>query len=217
MLFEFSQRASLSSYAAALGCTLSDSHSELVRTHNINRPHALPSDRHWILQLQPQQQSSNLVVASMVKWCWVPGARREKGEQPSTVAERDKLLDKYFSGVIKSGRFLVPADSWIETYQSDSNPHSRHRVAYRDKRPMFFAALSNHVVGDPSAERDGFVIVVGTSSKFDQKDRARPILLEGDAALKWMDKKFKYQDAIRIAQETDILIDDLTAVSVLAS
>jgi putative SOS response-associated peptidase YedK len=210
MLCEFSQRASLSSYATGLGCTISEQHSELVRTHNINRPHALPSDRHWLLQLQ----SPNVVIGSMVKWCWLPGAGREKGETPSIVAERDKLMDKYFSGVIKSGRFLVPIDHWTEVYPPDSNPQLRHRIAYRNKRPMYLAALSNHVIGDPNAERDGFVIVIGNSTKFEEKKLARPILLEGDAALNWMDKKFKYQDAIRIVQDCDVFSDKLSATSI---
>ncbi|WP_462382074.1 SOS response-associated peptidase [Pseudomonas sp. Marseille-QA0892] len=91
----------------------------------------------------------------------------------------------YFRGIWKTGRCLVPADSWYEWKRDpDSTAKQPYLIRLRSDEPMFFAGIGQFT----GAENDGFVIVTANSDEgmVDIHDR-RPIVLDRDAAQEWLD------------------------------
>lgn len=90
----------------------------------------------------------------------------------------------YFRGIWKTGRCLVPADSWYEWKRiPETTAKQPYLIRLRSDEPMFFACIGQFT----GAENDGFVIITANSEEgmVDIHDR-RPVVLGPDAAQEWL-------------------------------
>ncbi|WP_394777888.1 SOS response-associated peptidase family protein [Undibacterium sp.] len=194
MFCGFSQTKSLSFYADQLDVDLIAVEG-MQAADPINKGFAAPGARHWLLQMIDAKH----LAAVNVKWCWQSGVDRDKGEEASITANRSQLQDRFYAGLMRSGRVVVPADGWF-----DSSLHEGFKPALNCKRSgqaMFLPALSNHVFGDPNSDRDGFVIIVSAPGKLKGSESERPVVLNRAEALTWMSRNISHQQALRMIQE----------------
>ncbi|WP_462383333.1 SOS response-associated peptidase [Pseudomonas sp. Marseille-QA0892] len=124
-------------------------------------------------------------VFAMTPWGYAP---HWAGKRPPSINARVETAatKPYFCGIWKSGRCLVPADSW---YEWKRDPHSDkvkqpYLIHLKSDQPMFFAGIGQFT----GSEHDGFVIVTADSDEgmVDIHDR-RPVVLPPDVAREWLD------------------------------
>ena len=74
---------------------------------------------------------------------WSYQARWAKGKVPVTINARlDKLDNRYWRGLLKSGRALVPASGWYEWTGEKGSKQPWH-IHRKDGAPLFMLALAN--------------------------------------------------------------------------
>lgn len=112
------------------------------------------------------------------------------GKVPITINARiEKLSNRYWSGLLKKGRAIVPADGWYEWTGEKGKKQAWH-VHLKSHAPMFIAALAPPAPG-PVREHPseaGFVLVTADAQggMVDVHDR-RPVVLSARDAALWLD------------------------------
>jgi len=122
------------------------------------------------------------LVCEDVHWGYQPFWA--KGKIPVAInTRREKISGKYWAGLLKIGRVIVPADGWYEWTgeKGEKQPWHIHR---EDRGALFFAGLAG--VTHPDDEHKpagGFTIVTDDAQggMVDVHDR-RPIVLNADDA-----------------------------------
>lgn len=114
------------------------------------------------------------------------------------------LTGRYFRHMFRGGRVIIPAGGWYE-WTLENGKKQPWYIARRKDQPIFMAGLSNYRPDEPEANQQkvevGFVIVTRDceGGMVDIHDR-RPVVLESDDALLWLDPETPVEKAAHIAQ-----------------
>ncbi|MFP5392023.1 MAG: SOS response-associated peptidase [Gammaproteobacteria bacterium] len=118
------------------------------------------------------------------------------GKVPITINARiEKLSNRYWSGLVKKGRAIVPADGWYE-WTGEKGKKQPWHVHLKTREPMFIAALLAPGPIHEHAAEAGFVLITADAEggMVDVHDR-RPIVLTAEDAQLWLDPDFATRDA----------------------
>lgn len=132
---------------------------------------------------------------------WSYQARWAKGKVPVTINARlDKLDNRYWRGLLKSGRALVPASGWYEWTGEKGSKQPWH-IHRKDGAPLFMLALANFGSFTENRAEAGFVIVTDDASggMLDIHDR-RPVVLDAQDAGRWLDPALSSEEALALAR-----------------
>lgn len=115
-------------------------------------------------------------------------------------ARLEKISNRYWCPLLRSGRAIVPASGWYEwTGEKGSRqPWHIHRAS---GEPLFIAALANFGPFKEYRCESGFVLVTADSvgGMLDVHDR-RPIVFGADDAALWMDPSLGHAQAELLAR-----------------
>jgi len=142
---------------------------------------------------------------------WGYQARWAKGKVPVTINARlDKLDNRYWRGLLKSGRALVPASGWYEWTGEKGSKQPWH-IHRKDGAPLFMLALANFGSFTENRAEAGFVIVTDDASggMLDIHDR-RPVVLDAQDAGRWLDPALSSEDALALARSAALPPDAFT-------
>jgi len=142
---------------------------------------------------------------------WSYQARWAKGKVPVTINARlDKLDNRYWRGLLKSGRALVPASGWYEWTGEKGSKQPWH-IHRKDGAPLFMLALANFGSFTENRAEAGFVIVTDDASggMLDIHDR-RPVVLDAQDAGRWLDPALSSEDALALARSAALPPDAFT-------
>ncbi|UGQ49193.1 SOS response-associated peptidase [Massilia endophytica] len=134
-------------------------------------------------------------------WGYRPQWALAKGLPIANHARRDKLLKGYWSGLLKRGRVIVPADGWYEWTgpRNDRQPWHIHR---QDRRPLYMAGVA--CFGPEGAEpaSTGFALVTDDAQGglLDVHGR-RPVVFTAEDAATWLDPATPPELAEQLARE----------------
>jgi putative SOS response-associated peptidase YedK len=132
---------------------------------------------------------------------WSYQARWAKGKVPVTInARMDKLDNRYWRGLLKKGRALVPASGWYEWTGEKGSKQPWH-IHRKDGAPLFMLALANFGSFTENRAEAGFVIVTDDASggMLDIHDR-RPVVLDAQDAERWLDPELSSEEALMLAR-----------------
>ncbi len=110
------------------------------------------------------------------------------GKVPVTINARiEKLSNRYWAGLLKKGRAIVPADGWYE-WTGEKGKKQPWHVHLKTHEPMFIAAIAAPGPVREHAAEAGFVLVTADAEggMVDVHDRRPIVLTAADAAL-WLD------------------------------
>ena len=121
-----------------------------------------------------------------VHWGYRSTWAEASGKIPMAINTRlDKIANRYWKPLLKTGRAIVPAQGWYEWTgeKGAKQPWHIHRV---DQAPLYLAALFGQGSED-SKMANGFTIVTAAAEGglLDVHDR-RPIVLSAADAAMWM-------------------------------
>jgi len=121
-----------------------------------------------------------------VHWGYRSTWAEASGKIPMAINTRlDKIGNRYWKPLLKSGRAIVPANGWYEWTgeKGSKQPWHIHRV---DRAPLYLAALVGNG-NDESKTAGGFTIVTAAAEGglLDVHDR-RPVVLRAEDAAMWM-------------------------------
>jgi putative SOS response-associated peptidase YedK len=102
-------------------------------------------------------------------------------------ARLEKLGNRYWSGLLATGRAIVPADGWYEWTGEKGRKQPWH-IHLKTRAPLFLAALASPTPARGHAAEGGFVLVTADAEggMVDVHDRRPVVLTAFDAAL-WLD------------------------------
>ena len=115
---------------------------------------------------------------------------------------REKITGKYWAGLLKIGRVIVPADGWYEWTgeKGEKEPWHIHRA---NGGALYFAGLAGTTRPDDEHKpAGGFTIVTDDAQggMVDVHDR-RPIVFTADDAKTWLDLATSPEQAEQMARE----------------
>jgi putative SOS response-associated peptidase YedK len=140
-----------------------------------------------------------------VNWGYRPSWAAEKGLSITINARIEKAATgPYFKSLWKSGRSIVPADSWYEWTGKKGHKQPWY-IRLKTDRPMFLAAITNYRPDKEPTEGTGFVIVTAAAEAglVDVHDR-RPVVLAPEDAQIWMDNDFSPEQAEQLARTASL-------------
>lgn len=189
MCGRFDQSQSARNYANALGWLDAVFDSSSMPAHNVP-----PGTYRPVLHIQDGARRVDDVY-------WSYRARWAKGKVPVTInARMDKLTNRYWRGLLKSGRALVPAEGWYEWTgeKGHKQPWYIHR---KDGAPLFMLALANFGPFTEDRAEAGFVLVTDDAAggMLDIHDR-RPVVLDARDGASWLDPALSSQEALEFAR-----------------
>lgn len=149
----------------------------------------------------------SLAVIDDVYWGYQASWVKTRGSGPPMTpnARFDKLRGGYWSGLVKRGRCITPADGWYEWTgpKDDRQPWHIHR---KDRTPIYIASLA--CFGEPvegHAAATGSVLITADAGGLlgDLHDR-RPMVLSGEDALTFMDPHLSSEQALELVHNCSI-------------
>jgi putative SOS response-associated peptidase YedK len=123
------------------------------------------------------------------------------GKVPIAVNARlEKITNRYWGRLLKSGRAIVPASGWYEWTGEKGHKQPWH-IHRKDGAPLFMLALANFGSFVEHRAEAGFVLVTADASggMVDVHDR-RPVVLEAADAALWLDPDLSPQQAELLAR-----------------
>ncbi len=139
---------------------------------------------------------------------WSYQARWAKDKVPVTInARMDKLANRYWRGLLKSGRAIVPAEGWYEWTGEKGHKQPWH-IHRKDRAPLYMLALANFGGFTENRAEAGFVLVTddATGGMLDIHDR-RPVVLEAHDAELWLDPSLSPDAALELARRSALPAD----------
>jgi putative SOS response-associated peptidase YedK len=118
------------------------------------------------------------------------------------------LTGRYFRHMFREGRAVIPGGGWFE-WTVEGGKKQPWYISRKTNEPVFMAGLTNF---KPLAQQQvevGFVIVTEDceGGMVDLHDR-RPVLLEPEDALPWLDAETPVEEAAHIAQAGSLATED---------
>lgn len=126
------------------------------------------------------------LFADDVHWGYRSAWAEASGKVPMAINTRlDKILNRYWKPLLKTGRAIVPANGWYEWTGEKGNKQPWH-IHRQDRAPLYLAALVGRGSED-SKTANGFTIVTAAADGglLDVHDR-RPMVLSCEDAAIWM-------------------------------
>lgn len=118
------------------------------------------------------------------------------GKVPVAINARlEKITNRYWCSLLKSGRAILPATGWYEWTGEKGSKQPWH-IHRKTGEPMFIAALANFGPFREHRCESGFVLVTADAEggMVDVHDR-RPICLGAEDAKLWMDPATPWEQA----------------------
>ncbi|MDB5798298.1 MAG: hypothetical protein JWP36_2200 [Paucimonas sp.] len=134
-------------------------------------------------------------------WGYRPHWAADKGMPFAINARIEKAASgRFFAGLWKKGRVIVPADGWYEWTGKPGHKQPWYIKLANDK-PMFLAALANLRPDRDPAKGSGFAIVTAAADAgmVDVHDR-RPVVLDAADAALWLDPDLAPEPAQQLAR-----------------
>lgn len=134
-------------------------------------------------------------------WFWGYRAAWAAGKVPIAINARiEKIANRYWSPLVKTGRAIVPADGWYEWTGEKGNKQPWH-IHLTTGEPLFMAAIA---ATGPCREHDceaGFVIITADAEggMVDVHDR-RPVVLSAADAKLWLDPELPHEAAEQLVR-----------------
>ena len=106
--------------------------------------------------------------------------------------------------MFKEGRVIVPAGGWYE-WTVEEGKKQPWFITPKADEPIFMAGLTNYKPFIKQVVEVGFVIVTqdAAGGMVDVHDR-RPVVLEPDDAMRWMDPQTPVEEAAHIAHSRSL-------------
>jgi putative SOS response-associated peptidase YedK len=139
---------------------------------------------------------------------WSYRARWADGKVPICINARlDKVNNRYWAKLLKSGRGVVPAEGWYEWTGPKGRKQPWH-IHRKDRQPVFMLALANFGTFTENRAEAGFVIVTDDSAAgmLDIHDR-RPVVLDAADAARWLDPALSPAEAVELARRAALPVD----------
>jgi len=189
MCGRFDQSQTARYYASVFGWTDAVYDSESAPAWNVS-----PGSYRPVMHLQDGERRIDDVF-------WSYRARWADGKVPITINARlDKLDNRYWRGLLKKGRAIVPAEGWYEWTGEKGHKQPWH-IHRRDRAPLFMLALANFGSFTENRAEAGFVIVTDAAGEgmLDIHDR-RPVVVEAADAELWLDPDLSPEQALELAR-----------------
>ncbi len=125
----------------------------------------------------------------------------QENRKPWINARIEKALSgRYFRHMFREGRVIIPGGGWFEWTVEDGKKQPWY-ITRRNGQPIFMAGITNLKSFARQAVEVGTVIVTEDcdGGMVDIHDR-RPVVLEPDDALRWLDMETSVEEAAHIAQ-----------------
>lgn len=196
MCGRFDQSQTARNYASAIGWLDAVYDSESTPAYNVP-----PGTYRPVLHIQDGQRRVDDVY-------WSYQARWAKDKVPVTInARMDKLANRYWRALLKSGRAIVPAEGWYE-WTGDKGSKQPWHIHRKDRAPLFMLALANFGGFTENRAEAGFVLVTddATGGMLDIHDR-RPVVLDARDAELWLDPALAPDAAIELARRCALPAD----------
>jgi len=116
---------------------------------------------------------------------------------------------RMFKPLWQHGRAIVMADGWYE-WKKEGSKKQPYFLYPESGQPLFFAAIGKAPF-DKQNEGEGFVIITAASDKglVDIHDR-RPLVLQADAIMEWLEPGTSSQRASEIVTESALSGEEFT-------
>jgi putative SOS response-associated peptidase YedK len=134
-------------------------------------------------------------------WYWGYRAAWAAGKVPIAINARiEKLTNRYWNRLLKSGRAIVPASGWYEWTGEKGHKQAWH-VHLKTREPLFIAALAACGPAGEHAAEAGFAIVTADAvgGMVDIHDR-RPVVFSARDAASWLDPALSPEQAEQLAR-----------------
>lgn len=121
-------------------------------------------------------------------WFWGYRASWAVGKVPIAINARiEKISNRYWSPLVRTGRAIIPADGWYE-WTGEKGKKQPWHIHLKSREPLFMAAIAATGPCRENACETGFVIVTSDAEggMVDVHDR-RPIVLSAEDARLWLD------------------------------
>lgn len=189
MCGRFDQSQTARFYANAFGWADAVFDSESAPAYNV-----APGTYRPVLHIQDGERRVDDVF-------WSYQARWAQGKVPICINARlEKLNNRYWRSLLKSGRGVVAADGWYEWTGEKGHKQPWH-IHRKDRAPLFMLALAHFGTFTENRAEAGFVLITDDASggMLDIHDR-RPVVLDpADAAL-WLDPALSADEAVELAR-----------------
>jgi putative SOS response-associated peptidase YedK len=132
---------------------------------------------------------------------WSYRAKWAEGKVPICINARlEKLSNRYWSRLLKSGRAVVAADGWYEWTGEKGRKQPWH-IHRKDGQPLFMLALANFGTFEENRAEAGFVLVTDDAAQgmLDIHDR-KPVVLGASDAELWLDPDLPPEQALQLAR-----------------
>jgi putative SOS response-associated peptidase YedK len=198
MCGRFEQSETPRYYADALSAHISERLKTL--SDNATAYNVAPGQRPWMIMLHGGE-----VLFIGMSWGYRTPDEAAAKRKPWINARVEKALTgRYFRHMFREGRVIIPAGGWYE-WTLENGKKQPWYITRRTNEPIFMAGLSNYRLNEPNAQQQklevGFVIVTEDceGGMVDIHDR-RPVVLEPEDALRWLDPQTPVEEAAHIAQ-----------------
>jgi putative SOS response-associated peptidase YedK len=196
MCGRFDQSQTARYYASVFGWADAIYDSESVPAYNVS-----PGTYRPVMHLQDGERRVDDVF-------WSYRARWADGKVPICINARlEKLTNRYWRGLLKSGRGIVAADGWYE-WTGEKGKKQPWHIHRKDRAPLFMLALANFGPYTENRAEAGFVLVTddAAAGMLDIHDR-KPVVLDAlDAAL-WLDPALAPEQALELARRAALPSD----------
>lgn len=121
-------------------------------------------------------------------WGYRSSWAEASGQIPIAINTRlEKISNRYWSGLLKRGRAIVPATGWYEWTGEKGSKQPWH-VHRGDGAPIYMAALANVAPANEFKASNGYTIITADAEGglVDVHDR-RPVVLGAEDAALWLD------------------------------
>ncbi len=129
-------------------------------------------------------------ILRSLEWGLIPPWMKEKDQNRRLINARSETIDSKpsFRGAARHRRCLIPGDGFYEWARRGSGPKQPYYFHLKNRRPFFFAGIWEIWDGPKGEAIDSCAIVTTAPNKVTGTVHNRmPVILEDDAALKWMD------------------------------
>jgi len=189
MCGRFDQSQTARDYANAFGWTDAVFDSESVPAYNV-----APGTYRPVMHIQDGERRVDDVF-------WSYQARWAKDKVPVCInARMEKLNNRYWRALMKSGRGVVAADGWYEWTGEKGHKQPWH-IHRKDRAPLYMLALANFGAFTENRVEAGFVLITDDASggMLDIHDR-RPVVLDAEDAALWLDPALTPDEAAELAR-----------------
>ncbi|WP_165848019.1 SOS response-associated peptidase [Paraburkholderia lacunae] len=128
------------------------------------------------------------IIRSLNWGCRPPGFVPLRLPKIVTSRAENVAYSPFLKALWRSGRVIVPADSWYEWIGTDDGVRQPYAILPKRSGPLFLAGVANLQPDNEAHDDDGFIVITSAarSGLFDVHGRS-PLIFAVDAARKWLD------------------------------